>query len=322
MNSKIYIIILIIVICILYYYNKSKTIYLLKGVKDSKKDVFIQKRIVNNFKQGMEYTYSLWIYIKDWDYLNGQPKHIFNTGTDDLKVCSPGLFLHPNNNEINLVVDTYNYDNRFDKLQNSNVKGKENSNKTGSTKDICMKECINDKMCNLVAFDKHNKKCLFYNTNETYIDDKTKLQLFAKKKFKTKYDEINNRSVLTLKNIPLQRWFNLSIVLDNRNISVYLDGKLVKSTLLQGIPTNVNNNVFVNLDGGYNGEISDIIYNKRALDANEIYSLYRYGINNQKYNEENDSGTSKKDIDDYNEKNGKEKKGFIKNLMEIFNNLF
>lgn len=322
MNSKIYIVIVIIILCILYYFQKKKTEYIVNGVKDSTKDIVVYKNIINNFKTGMEYTYSVWLYVDDWDYMNGSVKHIMNTGTKDLSICSPGLFLHPKNNQIDIIVDILNYEKRYDKKPKQNINNGRITSTEANNKDICLKMCTTDNLCQLASYDKHNKLCNLYKTNKTFNDEKTELELYAKRKFKNTYEELNNRRVLSVNNIPLQRWFNIALVLINRNLNVYMDGKLVKSVLLEGIPISIDNNVFVNLNGGYKGKLSDLLYSKYAMSAQEIYSLYRYGNSDKEYNKDKSSGTSEEEEEEYVDENGQEKKGYLSNILDIISNLF
>jgi len=324
MNNKIYIIIAVITLYILYYIFKDKNEYLMKGIKDSKKDIVIYKNIINNFKTGMEYTYSVWLYIEDWDYMNGSMKHILNTGTKDLSICSPGLFLHPTNNQLDVIIDTLNYDNRYIKqIGGRHDGGWAISRAKGDNKDVCMKSCSKNERCVMVSYEKKKNQCVQFKTTHVWEGvGNRRGDFYAKKKFNSSYDEMNNRRTLSINNVPIQRWFNIAVVLNNRNVNIYMDGKLAKSTLLPGIPVNINNNVFVNLNGGFKGKISDLIYKKEALGATEIYSLYRYGINNRKYSKNNTSGTSKQSQKKYDNENGKENKSFYKNFIDIFNNLF
>jgi hypothetical protein len=40
----------------------------------------------------------------------------------------------------------------------------------------------------------------------------------------------------TVENVPLQRWFAVSVTVFQRNVDIYIDGRLVKSCVLPGIP--------------------------------------------------------------------------------------
>ena len=321
MNSKIYVLIIIVLICVFYFYYKKSKNYLIKGVKDSTQEVVLSNNNINTFKNGFEYTYCIWMYIEDWDYKYGQPKHVMSMGTKDLKTCTPGIFLNPKENRLDVIVDIHSSHRFYNRLKNKDIKPKKEYTSVNDP-DLCMNLCTKEENCKLAAFDKHNKKCYMYENDETVVSDKEKLDIYAKKKFSSDYDKLMARKVVSIDSIPLQRWFNLSLVLNDRILHLYLDGKLIKSVEIPGIPIHQGNKVYVNLDGGFKGNVSDLIYHNTALSANEIYSQYRYGISNQYYKDY----TNNKGVLDYNMDNipeiKKEYKGYVTTFFDILGNLF
>jgi len=68
----------------------------------------------NNEKQGIEFTWSTWVFIKDMQYNKGQYKTIFYKGNSGLQSNglnypnnAPGLYIAPNTNDLVVVMDTY-----------------------------------------------------------------------------------------------------------------------------------------------------------------------------------------------------------------------
>jgi hypothetical protein len=54
--------------------------------------------------------------------------------------------------------------------------------------------------------------------------------------------------------IPIQTWLAVTVTVDSsRNLDVYLNGKLVKSCFLSGVPKPVSGAVTLNKDGGFAG---------------------------------------------------------------------
>ena len=93
-----------------YLYLKKKTlIRLVKGVKDarvySKVDLGDQ---LDTLTPGLEYTFSGWFYVKDMDYRYGKPKHLFHVGDANGVDVSPGVWLHPKNNNLIIRMHTHN----------------------------------------------------------------------------------------------------------------------------------------------------------------------------------------------------------------------
>ena len=101
---------------------------LLDGLIDAKQMVIIPQNpassravpIKRSFNEngGIEFTWSVWIYIDDITYRNGNYKHIFHKGDANLVLegekrgmnmpsNAPGLYLAPDTNELVLVMNTF-----------------------------------------------------------------------------------------------------------------------------------------------------------------------------------------------------------------------
>lgn len=83
----------------------------------------------------------------------------------------------------------------------------------------------------------------------------------------------------SVQDIPIQRWTNLIVTLNNRAMDIYLDGKLVKTCLLPGVPKiNPNANVLMCPNGGFSGYISQFRYLARAVNPSQAYDIYKQGV--------------------------------------------
>ena len=81
-----------------------------------------------------------------------------------------------------------------------------------------------------------------------------------------------------LENVPLQKWTNLTISLEGRAMDVYLDGKLVRTCMMPGVPkSDPASNVLVTPDGGFNGYVAALKYIGRAINPTEAYDIYKDG---------------------------------------------
>jgi len=81
-----------------------------------------------------------------------------------------------------------------------------------------------------------------------------------------------------LENVPLQKWTNLTISLEGRAMDVYLDGKLVRTCMMPGVPkADPASNVLVSPDGGFNGYVAALKYIGRAINPTEAYNIYKDG---------------------------------------------
>ena len=63
----------------------------------------------------------------------------------------------------------------------------------------------------------------------------------------------------TVENVPLQRWFAVSVTVFQRNVDIYIDGRLVKSCVLPGVPKPVLGDIQVGDDtNGFSGSVCNL----------------------------------------------------------------
>jgi hypothetical protein len=79
-------------------------------------------------------------------------------------------------------------------------------------------------------------------------------------------------------NVPIQKWVNLLISVYGRTLDVYIDGKLVKTSILPGIAyVNQNSPVYITPNGGFSGWTSELQYWANALDPQTAWNIYAKG---------------------------------------------
>lgn len=107
---------IIIYFIVMFYkdYNKmqSNEPYLVEGTKVAQTAMTVPgNKILNSIdsKYGMEFTYSMWLYINDWTYKNDEYKHILHKGNGSAQpiLQAPGLWLYPRENKIAINMNTY-----------------------------------------------------------------------------------------------------------------------------------------------------------------------------------------------------------------------
>lgn len=85
----------------------------------------------------------------------------------------------------------------------------------------------------------------------------------------------NKSQSITLKNIPLRKWFTIGLYVNDMNSEIYLNGSLVISHTLEEIPI-VNNSVIKFAEGvGFNGMLNNFLYSNAALSPLDINNFYR-----------------------------------------------
>ena len=75
-----------------------------------------------------------------------------------------------------------------------------------------------------------------------------------------------NPEIITYKKIKLQKWINIIIILDNRHLDLWINGKLFNSKYLSNVPNLINNSLEITPMGGFSGYIYNIIYYSYPLN--------------------------------------------------------
>lgn len=146
--------------------------------------------------EGMNYSYSSWVYVRDWNYKFGKWKNLLWKGNQTDR-HSPSIWFYPLKNSIKVVTST-----------------------TGTN--------------SVESCDVHN--------------------------------------------FPLQKWVNITYVLNNRTVDLYINGKLERSCVLQGIPVNNSNDkVVMTYGNGFYGKVGKTQYFAYALSPQDIASIYSRG---------------------------------------------
>lgn len=82
----------------------------------------------------------------------------------------------------------------------------------------------------------------------------------------------------TVNNVPLQKWTNLIISVENRALDVYLDGKLVKTCIMPGVPKVSSSNVVLTPNGGFSGHTNLFTYYAYPINPKRAFDIYKSGL--------------------------------------------
>lgn len=180
--------------------------HIIDGMVDGRQRQTFSKPLArsDDQKDGIEFTWSTWVYVDDLTYKQGSYKHIFSKGTSDVQLNglafplnSPGLYLAPDTNELVVLMNSF--------------------------------------------------------------------------------DVINNE--IRIPNIPINKWIHVVIRLQGSTMDVYMNGIIVSSEQLRGVPKQNNNDVHQGLNGGFSGNVSNLWYYNHALNIREIQALTTQGPN-------------------------------------------
>lgn len=202
---------------------------------------------------GREYTYNFWINVNDWSKGYGHVKHVLtrastNPSTGNGQVLTnPTIWMYPKDNKLAVRVSTMQSESDDYDQQ---------------------------------VFPKYDVMNAPNTTNQKYTVVNPH---FYESRTETKGKFLDTTFVCDIANIPIQRWVMVSVIMWNRTIDVYINGMLVRSAVLPGVPyfqPNGLSNIYVgnkNVNKTFNGYISRLKYYNRAITAKEVMALYEKG---------------------------------------------
>ena len=81
----------------------------------------------------------------------------------------------------------------------------------------------------------------------------------------------------SVENVPLQSWFSVSVTVFQRNMDIYINGRLVKSCVLPGIPKPAVGDVILADNGGFAGSICNVNGYTQMLNPDDAKSFHAKG---------------------------------------------
>lgn len=200
----------------LFSFNNSP--YIFNGMVDAKQMMVVpQNPNLNNSipilrsdnqNDGIEFTYSVWLFVDNMTYKEGEFKHVFHKGNADINTKNkpigmnfpnnaPGMYLSPDTNGLVVVMNTFND-----------------------------------------------------------IEEK-----------------------LTIENLPMNMWVCVQIVVENNQLDVYINGKLAKRLIMKGVPKQNYGDLYVAMNGGFSGYMSNLRYYNYSLGTAAIQDIVNSGPN-------------------------------------------
>ena len=222
--------------------SPSQTPYIIKGMKDATEAVTITQALgsktsipllrSNNQYEGIEFTYSFWIYVTNLEYKDDSDyMHVFNKGSPPNSVGEGGSGLFGPNNSPGVYLYT----------------GKKNI-----SDNLIEKYPVLGMLVRMNVF--HNNA----SAKKAYYDD------------------------IYIDAIPIKKWVGVIIKVTSQNIvDIYINGTLTKRHKLSNIVKQNYDNLYVNYNGGFSGNLSDLKYYNYAIGTLEIDALTTKGPNLQ-----------------------------------------
>ena len=111
------------------------------------------------------------------------------------------------------------------------------------------------------------------NAPGVYYDSVENKLVIAVNSFKTIKEEI------MIDNIPLNKWFHLALRCRGKLFDTYINGTIVNRHKLNSVIRQNYGNLFVNMNGGFSGTISNLRYFSKAKTGVEINNITKLGPN-------------------------------------------
>lgn len=92
-------------------------------------------------------------------------------------------------------------------------------------------------------------------------------------------DATNATQTVTIPDIPLKRWFNVAIRMQNKIMDVYINGTIAKRYAFDNLPKQNYNDVRICPNIGFSGQLSNLRYFDSALNVFQLTNIAMAGPN-------------------------------------------
>ena len=215
----------------------------------------IKAKDLKNANNSSNFTYSMWFFVDDWNYLYGQEKSVLDRGN------SPSVVLGKKPNTLAVKMKY------FDKNKNGGIADPvANSEQSDATKAACL-------AC------QQGYTCACDSCNNGVPDGSAESEADAAARAAALALANSNVNICLIENIPIQKWVNIVVSLYGLTMDVYLDGKLVRTCVMPGVPQ-INNAADINVTnkGGFSGWTTNFKYWSDASNPQEVYNIYKAGF--------------------------------------------
>uniref|UniRef100_A0A6C0IXU3 LamG-like jellyroll fold domain-containing protein n=1 Tax=viral metagenome TaxID=1070528 RepID=A0A6C0IXU3_9ZZZZ len=89
----------------------------------------------------------------------------------------------------------------------------------------------------------------------------------------------NGLKTIKVKDITLNKWVHIGVIISSNTSDIYIDGKLNSSNILDSFPKLNHGDLHVNYFGGFAGKVSNLKYYPRVISQKEIEKLLKNGPN-------------------------------------------
>lgn len=99
--------------------------------------------------------------------------------------------------------------------------------------------------------------------------------------FRVIMNSFNNpyQEVIEVTDLPMSKWINIVIRVQDKNCDIYVNGRLVKRRIMTEVVKQNYDDVHVSLNGGFSGYLSNLTYFNRAISITQIQDIISVGPN-------------------------------------------
>ena len=224
---------------------------------------------IKNVNNSSNFTYSMWLFVDDWNYLFGEKKTVLDRSN------SPTVLL---GDKPNTLIVNMNY---YKTGTTAATAGGGGGGGGGGAAAAPVATTAQKKVC-----DEANAACAAGYAcacgvcqGGIPIADASNPSASATADAASRAAANSSVNTCLIENIPIQKWFNVIVSLYGLTMDVYLDGKLVRTCVMPGVPQ-VNNaaNINVTNNGGFSGWTTKFQYWSDASNPQQAYNIYKAGF--------------------------------------------
>ena len=87
------------------------------------------------------------------------------------------------------------------------------------------------------------------------------------------------QEVIEVTDLPMSKWINIVIRVQDKNCDIYVNGRLVKRRIMTEVVKQNYDDVHVSMNGGFSGYLSNLTYYNRSISITQIQDIISVGPN-------------------------------------------
>ena len=90
---------------------------------------------------------------------------------------------------------------------------------------------------------------------------------------------VSNSNYIDITNFPLKKWVNVALRIENTVMDVYINGTITSRKVCDAVPKQNYDDIQICANGGFNGNLSNLVYTNYALSVFQINNIVIAGPN-------------------------------------------